>query len=228
MSLAITSFRRLFPGGPKTLLAIVVALAAIGAKSKSPPAKEKSIVERVLDIERPKNDPSSADEEPDTPSGDAMYAGGCVDSKGVSVRWEANPKIADAAQALFDKKKRPLIQYNPNKLRFLHDASRAFFFAHECAHHALGHLYGGVQGADKEQQADCWAVHRLKMDDKLDDDGLEHIQQDLGTIGRIDKNHTAGVRRASNLKWCLRDPMPKPPEPKTGEAKPGEQKSETK
>jgi hypothetical protein len=57
-------------------------------------------------------------------------------------------------------------------------------------------------------------VHRLKLDEKLQEGDLEAIQQDLGKIGRIDENHAAGLRRASNLKWCLSDPMPKPTEQK--------------
>jgi hypothetical protein len=194
--------------------ALLIGLSCSFIAAKAKPAKEKGILEKVLEIENnPEEQKKKKAVEEEVPPGTNIFPD-CVDSKGVAVRWEESSKINDVAQAIWDKKKRPLVEYNPAKMRFLREVSRLFFYAHECGHHALGHLYGGIQGTDKEQQADCWAVHRLKQDDKLQEGDLEAIQMDLSKIARLDENHAAGVRRAGNLKWCLTDPQPKPPEPK--------------
>jgi len=186
------------------------------AAAKGKPAKEKGILEKILEIEAtPPEEDGKKKKTPDeeVPSGTEIFPN-CVDSKGVAVRWEESSKINDVAQATLDKKKRPLVEYNPAKMRFIREVTRNFFYAHECGHHTLGHLYGGVQGVDKEQQADCWAVHRLKQIELLQEGDLESIQQDLSTIARSDVNHSAGARRAGNLKWCLTDAMPVAQEPK--------------
>lgn len=206
---------------PVLFSCLSIACLFIAAKAK--PQKEKGILEKVLEIENnPEEQQQKKAAAEEVPLGTNIFPD-CVDSKGVAVRWEESSKIGDLAQATWDKKKRPVVEYNPGKMRFLREVSRNFFYAHECAHHALGHLYGGVQGVDKEQQADCWAVHRLKQDEKLQEGDLEAIQMDLSKIGRSDENHSAGVRRAGNLKWCLTDAMPKPPEPKA-DGKPTESK----
>jgi hypothetical protein len=198
---------------------LLLAVSAPGAKKtkKTGDRQTDNLIERVLAMENPQKPGDTKEDEPEPAPGAEMYPG-CVDSKNIAVRWADNAKIPDVARALFDKKKRPLIEYNPTKMRFMREASRTFFFAHECGHHALGHLYGGIQGVDKEQQADCWAVHKLKLDERLHEGDLETIQQDLGTIARSDENHSAGLRRASNLKWCLTDPMPRAQEAKPEKA----------
>lgn len=191
-----------------TALCLVVA-SADAAKKKKPPASQ-NLVELVPDLvpQQPKDaagKPIPKEEEP--PPEDAPYKG-CVDAKGVAVLWHETRGIPDVAQALFDKKGRPTIEHNPSRMKYLNELTRTFFYAHECGHHVLGHLYGAVQGVDKEQQADCWAVLTLKESGALGEEGLQTIEQDLGTVARADVNHSAGLRRASNLKWCLTEPLP--------------------
>jgi hypothetical protein len=200
---------------------LAVLIAAAPAFAAAPGSKKKkdqmNLIELVPDMQP--DQPRDAkgrpiQEEPDPPPEDAPYKD-CVDSKGVAVMWRQSTKIQDMAQASFDKKKRPIVEYNPQRFKYLSEVSKQFFYAHECAHHVLGHLYAAVQGVDKEQQADCWAVLTLKENGTLGDDGLEFIQQDLGKVARSDPNHSAGVRRAGNLKWCLTEPIPtaKPQKP---------------
>ena len=195
------------------MLLLVAPLSASAAKKK--PKQPQNVIDMIPELQPQK--PRGEDgqplppPEPDPPPENAPYKG-CVDARGIAVLWREAPQIADLAQALFDKRSRPTIEYNPARFKFMSEMTRTFFFAHECAHHALGHLYGGVQGVDKEQQADCWAVLMMKEAGTLGDEGLQQIQQELGTIARSDPNHSAGLRRAANLKWCMTEPIPKAPE----------------
>jgi hypothetical protein len=196
---------------PLLLLALVCLpiASADAAKKKKPPASQ-NLVELVPDLvpQQPKDAEGKAlPKEAEAPPEDAPYKG-CIDAKGIAVLWREDRGIRDLAQALFDKQGRPTVEHNPSRMKYLNELTRTFFYAHECAHHALGHLYGAVQGVDKEQQADCWAVLTLKENGSLGEEGLETIKQDLGTVARADVNHSAGLRRASNLKWCLTEPLP--------------------
>lgn len=208
----------------KAFVLVMLALA-VAAPAKKKKKESATWVDRIPDLQPRKPQDENGQlivEEPEPPQESAPFKG-CVDAKGVNVQWKETPTIADIAQAVFDKKKRPTVEYNPARLRFTSDVTRTFLYAHECAHHVLGHLYVGVQGVDKEQQADCWAVLTMKESGALGDDGLERIQQDLGKLLRADENHSAGLRRAGNLKWCLTEPLPQPQLP-AGPAAPTNQK----
>lgn len=72
------------------------------------------------------------------------------------------------AVATFDNFWNPIIVLDPGVMNNW-TASRIFALAHECAHHALGHLTPIEQfarhhmnaTARQELQADCWAAERL-------------------------------------------------------------------
>lgn len=200
----------------KRMLLLLLAVSFVAAAPKKKAKQPQNVVDLIPELQpqRPKDENGNVvAEEPEPPAEDAPYKG-CVDAKGVQVSWKESSDIADIAQAVFDKKRRPTVQYNPARFKFMAEITRTFFFAHECAHHTLGHLYGGVQGVDKEQQADCWAVLTLKEAGVMGEDGFERIQQDLGKLLRADDNHSAGLRRAANLKWCLTEPLPTAKQPK--------------
>lgn len=135
---------------------------------------------------------------------------GCVDKSGKAVLVQLDKALADLAVATRDREGEPVIVYNPGRLGWLSSKARLFFAAHECAHHALGHLGGRTDGYDKEQQADCWAIRRLNKAGELAATDLPDIQQEVSRLGRADATHIPGVARASNLKWCL---VGVPPEP---------------
>ena len=50
----------------------------------------------------------------------------------------------------------PYILLDPELLRTLPRPLQIFFYAHECAHHRLGHWYSPTGTSEKE--ADCWAI----------------------------------------------------------------------
>lgn len=201
--------------------ALLVAAPAAAAAKKKP--KRSTIVDQIPDLQAQTTPDAKKPGEPELapdPDVEKSQIGPCLDAKGLPVAWKEQPSITDLAQATFDKHKRPIVEWNPGRFKFMRPVSKLFFFAHECAHHALGHLYIGVQGAEKEQQADCWAMHRLKNDGKLEGDDLSSIEQDLVKVARSDAHHSAGLMRASNLKWCLTSKMPEAPAKLDPPAKP--------
>src|SRR5437016_2336337 len=64
---------------------------------------------------------------------------GCVDSRGIPVASVRQPGLGDVAKSTLDPKGRPVIVYDPVVLSWFHPQTRLFWYAHECAHHALGH-----------------------------------------------------------------------------------------
>src|SRR5688572_5140707 len=96
---------------------------------------------------------------------------GCVDYRGIAVASVRNDGINDVAIARSAPNGAPIIEYNVQVLAKLQPQTRLFFYAHECAHHALAH---GVRGhpLTREQEADCWAVRTLTERGDLDDDDM--------------------------------------------------------
>ena len=127
---------------------------------------------------------------------------GCVDYRGIPVASIANMQIQDVAIATNAPNGAPIIVYNPGSLSWLAAATRLFFYAHECAHHVLGH---GVSGhpLSKEQEADCWGIKELVNRDAISGSDLTEIQNDIARFARADWTHLAGPQRAINLSACL-------------------------
>src|SRR4051794_24812558 len=84
----------------------------------------------------------------------------CKDAKGVKIVVVEDGSMKSPALAKGSAGGEPIIQYNPKALTWIHQRTRQFIFAHECAHHALAHLFSPITYA-KEQQADCWAIQLL-------------------------------------------------------------------
>jgi hypothetical protein len=54
----------------------------------------------------------------------------------------------------------PVVMVNAQFMMRVKDHTFAFVLAHECAHHALGHL-GLPDDPEQEFEADCWAIQNL-------------------------------------------------------------------
>jgi hypothetical protein len=141
---------------------------------------------------------------PAAASAQAVYEG-CVDSRGVSVASVPTGQIGDVAMAAVDPwTGTPVIFYNPLALSWLAPATRRFLYAHECAHHALGHTITGYTApVYQEQEADCWAARRLADGGSFTDADRGPIAQDLARLAPGDWAHLPGTRRAANLEACL-------------------------
>jgi len=126
----------------------------------------------------------------------------CVDYRGIEVREVPDYFLRDAAVANVLPNGEPVILYQPLLSGVVSDQTKWFIFAHECAHHVLGHTTEQVR-AGNEQEADCWAISTLYKRGILDDRGVKIVQNELAATGRADATHLSGVERAVNLDRCL-------------------------
>ena len=127
---------------------------------------------------------------------------GCVDFRGVPVASLLNGGLNDVAMATWAPNGGPVIQYNPNVLIRLSPQTRMFFYAHECAHHALAHGIRNIPFS-QEPEADCWAIRNLVGRGALNVvRDVAAVQGDL-SFSPGDWTHVPGPRRAINLRACL-------------------------
>lgn len=128
---------------------------------------------------------------------------GCVDIRGLPVASVLNYNVPDVAMANLAPNGAPVIQYNPMVLARLSAQTRVFFYAHECAHHALGHAFMSIP-FQQEQDADCWAIRTLVHRGILNSgDDVTAVQRDL-SFSPGDWTHVPGPQRQFNLRACLR------------------------
>lgn len=99
----------------------------------------------------------------------------------------------------------PLIIINYKLLNSLSKSSQKFFIAHECGHHALGHLYFRPPGIEAEKAADCYAVQTLIRSGEFTFRNIEEVQKDMRKFGRRTVYHLDGNARADELLKCLDD-----------------------
>jgi hypothetical protein len=127
---------------------------------------------------------------------------GCRDFRGLPVASIANPTINDIALATVAPNGMPVILYNPRVVPWFSPQTRRFFYAHECAHHALGHLARSYP-LTREQEADCWGINALAAHNLLSNQDIAIIQNDIAKLGGGDWTHLPGPARAINLRACL-------------------------
>jgi len=128
---------------------------------------------------------------------------GCVDSRGIRVASVLRPGLGDVAKSTLDSKGRPVILYDPMVLSWFHPQTRLFWYAHECAHHALGHLIGSTFPLLVEEEADCWGIKTLYKRGILSDADVKVVEHDISKLPFSDWMHLPGPLRAINLKLCL-------------------------
>lgn len=88
-----------------------------------------------------------------TVAGQAMD---CTDFRGRSVLAIKVTDLGDVGRAWVVNTV-PYILLDPEVLRTLPKPLQIFFYAHECAHHTLGHWYN--PSPQSEREADCWAIN---------------------------------------------------------------------
>ncbi len=128
---------------------------------------------------------------------------GCVDPYGFPVASiVSNVDNVAVAARLGDGT--PVIYYNQNILSWFQPQTRLFWYAHECAHHVLGHTLGNSHPLTAEQDADCWAINQLYNTGNIDDDDMDVIAYDIATLaGSGDWTHLPGPQRSINIYGCL-------------------------
>lgn len=78
----------------------------------------------------------------------------CYDFRGALVRTLETTDLGDVGRASIIARM-PIISLDRHRLAKLPQKLQIFFFMHECAHHALGHVIRPT--LQSERDADCWA-----------------------------------------------------------------------
>ena len=100
----------------------------------------------------------------------------CKDYRGIKVSTIYTTKIADGATARHTRHGHPVILANTNILKGFSSVMTRFVYAHECAHHVLGHLKNKVSNVEFEQEADCWAAQTLVDNQYFDTNDIRKVQ----------------------------------------------------
>lgn len=127
---------------------------------------------------------------------------GCVDAQGQSVESIADPSMSVVALAGVESG-RPVIRHNAAVLPQLTPQARLFFFAHECARHALAQPLDKAPALDDAQRADCWAIGALRASQTFADDHAERaLEAELNLSDEAWPSLT-GPPRTFNFAACV-------------------------
>lgn len=127
----------------------------------------------------------------------------CLDALGREVQVRNDSTINDLGLATTENG-RPVILFNQHLAEQFPGNVVKFFLAHECGHHALGHVIGMARPLTMEQAADCWAAQMLVNTKQFDVDDVRAVQVAIAAFGRADWTHLPGPVRAMKLPACLR------------------------
>jgi len=130
----------------------------------------------------------------------------CTDYRGQSVPTLYTTDIDDGAKAR-QTDDGPVILANQAVLSHFSEVMNTFVYAHECAHHALGHLKHRTSNRQIEQAADCWAARTLMHNGWFDAQDLRQVQWVIEQYGKQDAVHPQPHLRAKNLMRCLDEDM---------------------
>jgi hypothetical protein len=126
----------------------------------------------------------------------------CLDYRGLRVKEVPSYRIRDVALANVLPNGQPVIIYHPIVKTAVSQQTESFIYAHECAHHVLGHTAEDAEPVN-EQEADCWAIQALYHKGIFNDQDVKIVQAELIATGRADAMHLSGLARAVNLEACL-------------------------
>lgn len=139
---------------------------------------------------------------------DQRMLGSCQFPTGQIIPSRPSLAIPDIAAATFDRVGTPVIYFNPYVIGGMPRKFQEFIYAHECAHHVLGHLHAGqVVDAVQEAEADCWATAELTVNGMLTPADVAIIAEALPTlVPGGDRTHRPGNMRAQDIRKCIRIP----------------------
>ncbi len=126
---------------------------------------------------------------------------GCTDRFGRPIEGVVDNQLGWAGTATM-RNGRPIILWNEKALGTASGAMRLFVYLHECAHHALGHLWK-LPSARNEEEADCWAYQLLVDGGIARGRHVAAIEREARTT-RGDDIHLGGEARVRSLRRCLR------------------------
>jgi hypothetical protein len=147
-------------------------------------------------------------------AGEVLTFDSCTDAAGQAVGTEADDAQPVLVRTSYDAG-RPIIRYNPTLLPGLPPVVRQFFYAHECARHALGDAGDPAPSVARARRADCVGLAALLASGLLTRDRIADLQAKLN-VSDDAWPLLPGPRRAFNLAACrtggvLRLPAPASP-----------------
>jgi len=109
------------------------------------------------------------------------------------------------AKATTDSDGRPVIEYDPRPIDGVSSQQRLFVYAHECAHHALGHDAGPTYTPAQEQQADCYGIQTLIRRAGFTSHDVVILQTAMHDLPASTARRLPWRTRAYDLEGCLPD-----------------------
>lgn len=127
----------------------------------------------------------------------------CRDFRGQTVRSIHMDDLGDVAHARVINRM-PIITLNKRRMDTLPDKLQVFFFNHECAHHALGHVFYPTQTSENE--ADCYAIKQGRREGSLNRDDVVAFTPYMAVSRGSAFGHLPGPMRLQRLLACFDDP----------------------
>lgn len=139
----------------------------------------------------------------------------CKDHNGRKVDFVFHQDIQSYAYASIHQESRssnryiPIIHVNTRFFKWISPESQAFVLAHECAHHALGHVaQPGGSEPGSEFEADCYAIRLLyKLGIVDSDEDLLKVENDFYRLhgnrpSPRSSSHPGTIERFDNVNQC--------------------------
>lgn len=121
----------------------------------------------------------------------------CTAHNGAPVLIISNPALNNVGIAHRMWNGQPVIQLNPNVTRQFSPLVAQWWFAHECAHHAL------PPGQNSESNADCFGIRELRRVGLLRHPSqLRSFFYELGHLPGSRTGHLPGPARAQSIAQC--------------------------
>jgi len=124
----------------------------------------------------------------------------CVDRSGRPISEIIDNSLTSAGGAVLRNGER-LILWNQAAASKSSETGRLFLYLHECAHHALGHVYKSPD-LRWELEADCWAFQLLAEGGLVKNRRLVEFERDLAATPG-DALHLGGEALLDSLQRCL-------------------------
>ena len=134
----------------------------------------------------------------------AGYPVFCNDFRGLPVQLIVDPTLNDVGMATLDAFGRPIMLLNPRVLQGLPPSLQLFWYGHECAHHALGHVVR--RHLSNEAEADCWAVRTGRAQGWFPPQAFDGMIRMLGSNPGTPMGHLPGPERIRNMIICYNAP----------------------
>lgn len=124
----------------------------------------------------------------------------CADFRGIPVTLFPDATLPDVGRATLGPNGEPVMILNPAVMNRLPPTMQLFWYAHECAHHVLGHMAN--PGPANESMADCWAVRTGRDQGWFPPQAFEQLVYTLGNSPGSVWGHLPGPARIQNMASC--------------------------